>query len=672
MNDTFEVMSGYTFEYIGTGSFYRTRIDSKPSILYTPTSGLPAVTITDDFEATFVAGIWAEGSIGTSGSIYSATGVSSDGGGYFVGGVSSNGQMACLDDFSSGGDGAFEGKITVGSFVKIDVVTGTAPLTIASTTVCANLNADLLDGNHASAFSLAGHTHAQLHDPVTLATNHGLSLSGQQMAMGTPSTLTAATTNAVTTTTHTHAITGFASSLSGTQYRIPRFATTSTLGDSNIYTNAAGTMVGIDTDSPLAKLQINGTRVTIDGELIANEDLFILQKWENDPVQRMQVNFGLQKYVASNYGKSQLNISLWEESALSAPLVSIRGNGNVGIGTTAPSRQLHVYKEDATTSAVYYAQRLSHFGTGSIAANFGIGHEYELENGYHNAIIAADIDVSWLNAGGDLDDPQYQIRIWDDLTDAMVSRLKITKTTTTLSNSLVVENKLTVVTASGYAEMYMYDNSTACAIDTTNVYHAIHNSFGNHDGTLAPNPDSTYFTYKAGVAYAATAFTNYNSPSNTQTKVTITAGHALLAGESITITGTTNYNGTYIVLAAGLTATEFVITKKYVANDATGSVRLPSTIKALIAGIYHASFNFSGVALNNNDVFKWELNKDVTHLDNISARAVWTIDPNYRSVAASGFVSLTAGQYIWSSVKNYSGTGDILLNNGNVTLEIKK
>jgi hypothetical protein len=36
------------------------------------------------------------------------------------------------------------------------VATGTAPLTVASTTVVPNLNADLLDGNHASAFALVG------------------------------------------------------------------------------------------------------------------------------------------------------------------------------------------------------------------------------------------------------------------------------------------------------------------------------------------------------------------------------------------------------------------------------------------------------------------------------------------------------------------------------------
>lgn len=44
--------------------------------------------------------------------------------------------------------------------LESNVATGTAPLTVASTTVVSNLNADLLDGNHASAFALAGHTHS--------------------------------------------------------------------------------------------------------------------------------------------------------------------------------------------------------------------------------------------------------------------------------------------------------------------------------------------------------------------------------------------------------------------------------------------------------------------------------------------------------------------------------
>lgn len=47
-----------------------------------------------------------------------------------------------------------------------------------------------------------------LHPAVTLATNSGLTLSTQTLAMGTPSTITASSTNSVTTSTHTHAITG--------------------------------------------------------------------------------------------------------------------------------------------------------------------------------------------------------------------------------------------------------------------------------------------------------------------------------------------------------------------------------------------------------------------------------------------------------------------------------
>lgn len=56
-------------------------------------------------------------------------------------------------------------KITANQLAS-DVATGTAPLIVASTTVVANLNADLLDGNAAAAFATAAHTHAGVYQPA--------------------------------------------------------------------------------------------------------------------------------------------------------------------------------------------------------------------------------------------------------------------------------------------------------------------------------------------------------------------------------------------------------------------------------------------------------------------------------------------------------------------------
>lgn len=56
--------------------------------------------------------------------------------------------------------------VDMGSFaftarqLQSDIPGGTAPLIVASSTVVTNLNADLLDGNHASAFATSSHAHA--------------------------------------------------------------------------------------------------------------------------------------------------------------------------------------------------------------------------------------------------------------------------------------------------------------------------------------------------------------------------------------------------------------------------------------------------------------------------------------------------------------------------------
>ena len=225
-------------------------------------------------------------------------------------------------------------------------------------------------------------------------------------------------------------------------------------------------------------------------------------------------------------------------------------------------------------------------------------------------------------------------------------------------------------TPTGYAEMYMYDNVTECVIDTANVYHAVYNTFGNNDGTLAPLLDGTHFTYKAGAGYAVASIITFGG-AGAQIQCTVTAGHALLAGEPVTLTGFATgagtYNGAYLVDAAGLTATEFVVTVAYV-GDESGSVRRPGTLRCLIAGSYAAAFHASGTPANPNDNLKFELNKDVIPLDNIAARGIWISTTKYQSLASTGLVSLTAGQYVWLSVKNYSGSGNLTISSASVNI----
>jgi hypothetical protein len=57
------------------------------------------------------------------------------------------------------GSGDFTAGIITASRFTSTQSTGTAPFTVSSTTAVANLNADLLDGQHASAFAASSHTH---------------------------------------------------------------------------------------------------------------------------------------------------------------------------------------------------------------------------------------------------------------------------------------------------------------------------------------------------------------------------------------------------------------------------------------------------------------------------------------------------------------------------------
>jgi len=76
------------------------------------------------------------------------------------------------------------GSIQTDTQLISTVATGTAPLAVTSTTAVTNLNADLLDGNEATAFATSSHTHSNLTqgNGITSFTYNGS--SAQTIALG--------------------------------------------------------------------------------------------------------------------------------------------------------------------------------------------------------------------------------------------------------------------------------------------------------------------------------------------------------------------------------------------------------------------------------------------------------------------------------------------------------
>ena len=121
-----------------------------------------------------------------------------------------------------------------------DIATGTAPFTIASTTAVTNLNADLLDGNHAAVFD----TQSNAHDTFTkLNANLNVVSSNAAAALpkagGTMTGAIAMSTNKITglgdpTAAQDAATKAYVTSQLGASI-VPTFTTNTTSGTSNVF-----------------------------------------------------------------------------------------------------------------------------------------------------------------------------------------------------------------------------------------------------------------------------------------------------------------------------------------------------------------------------------------------------------------------------------------------------
>lgn len=119
-------------------------------------------------------------------------------------------------------NGVKAGGTVEGTTLKSTVTTGTAPLTVASTTAVTNLNADLLDGNHASAFGIvlgkldqfAATTSSELATVISDETGSGALVFGTSPAITTSITTGSLSFDLINTTATTVNFAGAATALS--------------------------------------------------------------------------------------------------------------------------------------------------------------------------------------------------------------------------------------------------------------------------------------------------------------------------------------------------------------------------------------------------------------------------------------------------------------------------
>ncbi|HOC92327.1 MAG TPA: hypothetical protein PKH33_08170, partial [bacterium] len=148
--------------------------------------------------------------------------------------------------------GAITGSSTVqGTRLISTIVTGTAPLTVASTTLVTNLNADLLDGYHASDFAASTHSHATLTRGTGLTGSNYDGSAAQTWAVdfGVGTDQAARGDH-----THTGMVTG-----SGTADRVTYWNTASTISSGNLYWDNANSRLGIGVAPGTYALNVSGT-----------------------------------------------------------------------------------------------------------------------------------------------------------------------------------------------------------------------------------------------------------------------------------------------------------------------------------------------------------------------------------------------------------------------------
>ena len=211
---------------------------------------------------------------------------------------------------------------------------------------------------------------------------------------------------------------------------------------------------------------------------------------------------------------------------------------------------------------------------------------------------------------------------------------------------------------SQYGGIYIYKNTSSVTFNKADSYVAfIRGGVGSLSG----------WTYQAGKRVQLNSGTTFAAMSTTYLRCYAT-GHGFAKNEAVTISGSTDYEGTYVIRS--VLTDSFVIPKTYVsAENAAGRwARRPASLTAGTnsAGEYLVSFAVSFNQGTKDKNYKVEMRRCTpstyvcTDLDNITAQQITPTTTaggdSTINLSSSGIVAIAAGDIVFGVVKNITDT----------------
>lgn len=232
-------------------------------------------------------------------------------------------------------------------------------------------------------------------------------------------------------------------------------------------------------------------------------------------------------------------------------------------------------------------------------------------------------------------------------------REPITQPSGDIGNALVDLGLMESVTPL-YGEIFAKTNTDATAIDVANAVHAV---------IIGATGLVNGFTFQAGLAGTIASVAEGTEGDGI---VTITDNaHGLLTGEIITIEGSTDYDGVYVVTK--LTANTFTIAATWT-QTRTGTWYRGANLKAnvLSAGKYLVAYNAVIQSAGSSKAYEFELYQNIT--PNTGSASKLTMSAADVIMTGKCIMDIADGDIIWLGLTGATDTTDATILDLNVTV----